>query len=584
MKHSYSLLALLLAVGLLSPPALSQIADPSAESQAPAVQPTDRLASHTQAIRDAQDPSVAVAAYARAVAEIGPDGTIPQSLLEAYVHRMVQFYLPDAAYQQARMLVDANPDDGIAWAVMSFVAARRGQMAEALADTVQAASRMPDNRFVQETAGQVLAWYDLNKPTVSDSLRSSIERIRKDLQGQQSFAQAYQDATNDLQGSGAQSAVTTRPARTPSADQQAYQVSPQEPVYGEPRPEPLYSYPDTSYLSDGYLGAYPAYPYGIYYPSMVYNAPYVAHDWWWWNSWWPYGPYWPFLGDRTVVINKFDGDRRLFRLGNLLFERRHGKFNFVGVDRNRTSTWLDRTNRASVSRDVSRRIDISRTSADRSDFVSRGSQSRIFSAGRAPDRLTFARPGGSISQGRQGAVSVNRDVWSGVPRLGAAQEAPRSATASPVAPRQRTDVSRGDGYSRSGAVRSPLLGRSGASGTSSMRGMTPAPRTISPTTPGRTGSLAPRAYSPSSPQIGRSVPSGPRMDAGRSAAPRSFAAPRSSGTGGSRGSPGISRGGFGTGGSRGPAIRSGGNIGRGAPSGASRGGGGAGRGGGGGRR
>lgn len=566
MKFRYFLLAPLLAVGVLFSPALAQQADPSAGSQAPAAPLTDRLDDYLRAIRDARDPSVAVGAYARAVAEIGPDGAVPQSLLEAYVHRMVQFYLPEAADQQARMLVELNPDDGIAWAVMSFVAARRGQMVEALADTVQAVSRMPYNRFVQETAGQVLAWYDLNKPTVSDTLRNSVERIRKDLQGQQSFARAYQEATSDLEASGTQAAATTQPA-----GQQNYQAAPQE-AYGEPRPEPLYAYPGTSYLSDGYLGAYPAYPYGIYYPSLVYSAPYVAPDWWWWNAWWPYGPYWPFFGNRTIVIKDFD-DGRLFRLGNLLFEKRGGKFDFVGVDRNRNGTWLDR-NRGSVRRDVSRRADIGRTDVsrvpiDRSAFATRDSRSRIFAGQRGPDGLTFSRPDGGVTQGRQG--SINRDVWSGVPRVGAAQDVSRSATVSPrVVPQQRTGVSRGYDVSRSPVTRSPGLGRSDASGLSSPRIVSPSPRAISPS-PGRAVSPAPRTYTPSSPRIGQAMPSGPRMGVSRSVTPRSFAAPRSFGTGGSRGAPGISRGGFG-GGARGPAIRSGGNISRGAPSGASRGG------------
>ncbi len=544
MKYRLFPLGLIVAVSLLSVPAFGQAADPPAGSQPPATRPADRLDVQVQAIRDAPDPSAAIAAYARAVAVIGPEAAVPQSLLETYVHRMVQFYMPEAAREQARILVNLDPDDGIAWGVLASVAARQGQMAEALADTVQAVSRMPDNRFVQETAGQVLAWYDLNRPAVSDSLRDALAQVRRRLQGQQSFVAAYQDAASDLKSEGRLEPITGPQAAAQAPASRPYEYP--EAAGIEPLPQPLYSYVTPglgeSLGPEDYMYAYPQ---GIYYPSLVYNAPYVAPDWWWWNAWWPYGPFFP---GRTVVIREQVVPDRLFRLdrGNLglLFLRHGDKFTLVGFDHRNA---IGSASRTDVSRDVAR---LARPAAlaERPGLAGRAVRSRIFAPGRGAGRLTFSQPAGTSSLARrQVAAGAGRTVWDGVPRR-ALRDAARPSVVRPGTAMGRSSISRPYVPVPSALGSRTPLERPGASQVRSV-----GPRVFSSGgSPfgGVRGSIgaAPRLSSPAM---------SPRINVGRSIAPRSFSGAPSFATPsvGAAGRMNVSRGLSGAGGSHGGGRR-----------------------------
>lgn len=396
----------LLIIGLLTSPALSQSVDPLAGPPLTSAQPSDRQTQAIQAIQQATDPSAVIAAYARAASQ-----EPSQPLLAAYVHRMVEFNLPETAYQQARMLVDANSNDAVAWAVLAFVAARQGQMAEALADTVQATMRQPDNRFVQHTAGQVLAWYDLRKPTVSTSLSASLEKIRKDLSAQPAFADAYADASDQLK----QEVASQPQARSPAT--QPTQAATESPEYSnQPWPEPVYPYSSATPESyDNYTYGYPSYPQQASYPSLVYNAPYLAPDWYGWSapygSYWPYGlygAYWPFFSPRVVNNNIFVANDfwRLKLFGrDLQFLRTGDRFHLIGFDH---SLFRDRFNlrRATDGRlAFSGRHDTSRDVGT----LTRRDQARIFAPGRQPARLTFGtsaarnalRPGTDITRSQE---------------------------------------------------------------------------------------------------------------------------------------------------------------------------------------
>ena len=74
---------------------------------------------------------------------------------------MVDFGLPEMAYYQAQTLTTLQVNNGLAWGVVAYVDARRAQMAEAIYAINLAGQFAPDNKFVQHTAGELVAWYDL---------------------------------------------------------------------------------------------------------------------------------------------------------------------------------------------------------------------------------------------------------------------------------------------------------------------------------------------------------------------------------------------------------------------------------------
>src|SRR5262245_61898690 len=123
-------------------------------SSAPATRP--EVTAAIQAIQQATDPSAVISAYANAFAI---DRNEPK-LYDAYVARMVDLGLPELAYHQAQALTTLQSNNGLAWGVVAYVDARRAQMPEALSSIILAGELAPQNKFVQRTAGEILAWYD----------------------------------------------------------------------------------------------------------------------------------------------------------------------------------------------------------------------------------------------------------------------------------------------------------------------------------------------------------------------------------------------------------------------------------------
>jgi hypothetical protein len=140
----------------------------------------------------ASSPSAAIAAYARAQAALGDDLLVERVLIE----RMVELGAPDLCEDQARHLVKYVSDDGLAWAVLAFNAARANDYMTALGHIVRAVRHEPEDPFVQRTAGQLLAWYDTQgrRVRVSSDLREGIQRVRRALAGQDEFDEAYREA------------------------------------------------------------------------------------------------------------------------------------------------------------------------------------------------------------------------------------------------------------------------------------------------------------------------------------------------------------------------------------------------------
>ena len=140
------------------------------------------LAAAIQAIEQAPDPSATVAAYVNGAAV---DRNDPE-LSEAYVIRMVDLGLPELAFHQAQTLTTLQSNNGLAWGVVAYVEARRGNMAEAISAINLAGQFAPNTPLVERTAGEIMAWYDIkaDKATLSENAHRGLATIRQLLEKQ----------------------------------------------------------------------------------------------------------------------------------------------------------------------------------------------------------------------------------------------------------------------------------------------------------------------------------------------------------------------------------------------------------------
>jgi hypothetical protein len=265
----------------------------------------DTAAGAIQAIQQASDPSAAIAAYANGIAT---DRNNPK-IYEAYIAKMVELGLPEMAFHQAESLTGLESNNGLAWGVVAYVDARRGQMPEAISAVVLSGQFAPDNPFVQRTAGELTAWYDLkaDKTTLSDSTKDAVAKVRANLNKHTAFTDAYTTATKAYQGQTtptqpAQSSVNPNPA--PPQQQQAYSTEPPPPdYYGPPDPYPY-----------DYAAAYPP-PYSYYpdYGPYYWGAGWIAPSAWWW---WPVGCFGGFSFFPCSSFVVFDHHHGHFHDGN----------------------------------------------------------------------------------------------------------------------------------------------------------------------------------------------------------------------------------------------------------------------------
>ncbi len=149
------------------------------------------------AIEQAPDPSAAVQAYAQGLAMYQND----PAFYTAYVERVAQMGLPELGYDQARTLVKLQPNNGSAWGVIAYVEARQGNMIAAITDVRRAAQFAPNDNFVDQTAGEILAWYDVQagKSQLPDSAKASVAKVRALMQGRAAFTDAYNAASQAYQ-------------------------------------------------------------------------------------------------------------------------------------------------------------------------------------------------------------------------------------------------------------------------------------------------------------------------------------------------------------------------------------------------
>ena len=252
--------------------------------------PTDpEVGAAIQAIEQAPDPSAAVAAYVNGAAV---DRNDPK-LSEAYVARMVDLGLPELAFHQAQTLTTLESNNGLAWGVIAYVEARRGNMAEAISAINLAGQFAPDKPLVERTAGEIAAWYDVkaDKATLSESARNGLTTIRGLLEKRPEFANAYETAKKAYR---AQASAPEQPVQSQGPSTGLQTVSPTESVS---------YYPDYYYAS----GA-----------GWVEPTP-----WWWWQPVGFFGGF-DFFPSTTVVV--FNHRNFFFKHHDHFFHHGNGRF------------------------------------------------------------------------------------------------------------------------------------------------------------------------------------------------------------------------------------------------------------------
>jgi uncharacterized membrane protein YgcG len=250
------ILPLAVAIAGLAVVGVSRGADQSATTQ-PVAQPTG--VSALSAIEQAGSPSAAISAFGKALGS-GLDNAATYS---AFVHRMAQLGMPQAAFEQAQTAVRLNRSDGVAWAVIAFTQAGAGQAEQALSALVKAVPLAGDDPFVVRTAGQLIAWYDgtpdlaVSAPTIK-----AVQEVRRHMAGNELYTETYRTTMEALQfydAARSQNAGTNVTA-PPEAQAEPYTA----PLATEPSPTITYAEPPATYG---------VYPYDYVYPYYV--TPYV---------------------------------------------------------------------------------------------------------------------------------------------------------------------------------------------------------------------------------------------------------------------------------------------------------------------
>jgi len=156
---------------------------------APAGDRAQRLQEFIRAVERATHPSAAITAYARGCAI---DRTQPE-IHNVYMRRMLEFGLPNIAYYPAKTLTALEADNGMAWGVLGYVHGKRGELADALSAATRAADLCRGDPSILHSAGQLVAWYDLDPelPRIPDRTKRTIEKVRADSMKLPAFAKAY---------------------------------------------------------------------------------------------------------------------------------------------------------------------------------------------------------------------------------------------------------------------------------------------------------------------------------------------------------------------------------------------------------
>ncbi len=145
------------------------------------------------AIRLAKTPEEAMAAYSQGM-KAEPEST---QINQAYLERMVELEVPHTANYAAQQLVSVDPANGLAWGVLAYMEAERGNMPLALTNVVLAAKQRPDHPFILRTAGQLFAWYDSapSQPPLPETIRTSLAELKGEMAKSAVYFESYRQAS-----------------------------------------------------------------------------------------------------------------------------------------------------------------------------------------------------------------------------------------------------------------------------------------------------------------------------------------------------------------------------------------------------
>lgn len=184
MARSALVTSMVLALGLTFVAAQTPL-----PASVPASSPADKLAPFLKAMNASDNPSDVMAAYARGSAV---DRNNP-ALHEAYIKRMLKLGQPLIAFYAARTLLSLDKENALAWGVVAYAQARKGEYDDALVSAIRSVIKDRDNIGNLHNAGQLVAWYDMQAapPELSIFLRQALQRDHDALMAKPAFEKAY---------------------------------------------------------------------------------------------------------------------------------------------------------------------------------------------------------------------------------------------------------------------------------------------------------------------------------------------------------------------------------------------------------
>jgi hypothetical protein len=160
-----------------------------------ATQPPENAS--VQAIRTAPDPSATIDAYTRAIAAERANSV---ELEQAYVNRMIELGAPELADAQAHDLINRGVADATIAGMAAYTDATRGNAHGAIQNLKLAMTQRPRDPFLLCTAGQVVAWNDMQagqqqqRSSLSQEDAAGVDWLRAAGGRSQEFAESYVQA------------------------------------------------------------------------------------------------------------------------------------------------------------------------------------------------------------------------------------------------------------------------------------------------------------------------------------------------------------------------------------------------------
>jgi hypothetical protein len=266
-----------------------------------------------QAIRTALDPSATIDAYTRGIAA-GRANSL--ELEQAYVNRMIELGAPELADAQAHDLINRGVADATIAGMAAYTDATRGNAHGAIQNLKLAMTLRPRDPLLLCTAGQVVAWNDIQagqqqqRSSLSQEDAAGVEWLRAAGGRSQEFAESYVQASQVRRQQLALAAKAapatpqqTVPAQTTEAQatSKADSSQTQQRSFADERSSDgstsergtTYSY---SYYPASSSGADYSYPYSSFGYSSGYPYSYSGY-----SGYYPYGTY-NFNGSGNSII------------------------------------------------------------------------------------------------------------------------------------------------------------------------------------------------------------------------------------------------------------------------------------------